>query len=204
MGEARSAAVLIDLHCHTLPLSSCSGLTADALVALAKERGLDGVCLTEHDRVWPRDELAALRERTGLLVLSGVEYSTDVGHVLAYGLEPGNASLALAADLFALAQEQGALLFLAHPARDGLLRVNHDTVTWFESVEAINGSDSRLQNMAATGLAHGFRLPGIGGSDAHSRAEVGRAATRFEATINDEGSLVAALRSAAYQAVHLE
>ena len=94
--------------------------------------------------------------------------------------------------------------FLAHPARDGLLRVTHETVEYFDSVEAINGSDTRLQNVAGKGLAHGFRLPGIGGSDCHSPAEVGRAATRFTATVSDEASLVAALRSGEYEAVTLE
>jgi len=81
--------------------------------------------------------------------------------------------------------------------------VTRETVEFFESVEAVNGSDTRLQNMAAAGLARGFRLPGIGGSDAHSAAEVGRAATRFATNVTDAASLLAALRSGAYEAVAL-
>ena len=53
--------MLIDLHCHTFPLSQCSILTIDQLVDGARRRGLDGLCLTEHDRWWDEDELAALR-----------------------------------------------------------------------------------------------------------------------------------------------
>ncbi len=112
--------------------------------------------------------------------------------------------LAAGESAFGHAQDRGGLLYLAHPARDGLLRVNARTVEYFESVEAINGSDTRLQNMSATGLAKGFRLPGIGGSDCHSPDEVGRAATEFDANIADEASLVAALRSGAYRAVAIE
>lgn len=159
--------------------------------------------MVEHDAVWPSAELTALGEKTGFLVLAGVEFTTDMGHILAFGLRGGSGTFASAAALFSVAQEQGALLYLAHPARDGHLRVNHDTVEFFESVEAVNGSDSRIQNMAAIGLARGFRLPGIGGSDAHMPAEVGRAATRFRVPVHDEAGLVAALRSGSYEAVAL-
>jgi predicted metal-dependent phosphoesterase TrpH len=195
--------VLIDLHCHTLPLSQCSALRPEELVDLARERGLDGICLTEHDALWPPSEIQSLGKRTGFLVFGGVELTTDMGHVLAFGLPQGSSSFASAASAFQAAQSHQALLFLAHPARDGLLRVSRTTVDYFESVEAINGSDSRLQNMAATGLAHGFRLPGIGGSDAHTPAEVGRAATSFDAHISDTSSLLAALRDGSYSAVSL-
>jgi len=194
--------VLIDLHCHTQPLSACSALTPDELVRLAAERRLGGVCLTEHDRAWDPAELEALKARSPIAVFSAVELTTDLGHVLAFGLPPAGYS-AIAKEVFAAAQNAGALLFLAHPARDGLLRITHDTVEYFESVEATNGSDTRLQNMAATGLAKGFRLPGIGGSDAHTRDEVGRAATRFDVVVGNDGELLEALRSGRYEAVAL-
>lgn len=194
--------MLIDLHCHTLPRSQCSQLRPEDLVDAARGRGLDGICLTEHDCWWPDEELGSLRKRTGFLVLTAVELTTDLGHVLAFGL-PESASSAIGAELAARKDEHGALLFLAHPARDGLLRVTRQTVETFASVEAINGSDSRLQNLAATGLAHGFPLPGIGGSDAHTPDELGRAATRFHAPVTDEASLLAALRSGRYEPVSL-
>jgi predicted metal-dependent phosphoesterase TrpH len=197
--------MLIDLHCHTLPLSQCSALQPAVLAVLARERGLDGICLTEHDAFWPEAELEELRRaHPGLRIFTAVELSTDMGHILAFGLRSGSAALATAAGAFEAATRDGGLLYLAHPARDGLLRVDRHTVEYFESVEAINGSDSRLQNVAATGLAHGFRLPGIGGSDAHTPAEIGRAATLFEEEFEDDAGLLAALRSGAYRAVTME
>src|SRR5690606_36227966 len=133
---------------------------------------------------------------------SAVEVTTDLGHVLAFGLAPADLS-PIAGDLYAAAKTRGGLLFLAHPARDGLLRVTHDTVEFFASVEAANGSDTRLQNLAAAGLAKGFRLPGIGGSDAHTGEEVGRAATRFRERVESDADLLAALHAGAYEAVSL-
>jgi predicted metal-dependent phosphoesterase TrpH len=193
---------LIDLHCHTLPRSTCSQLTPDALVDAARAAGVDGICLTEHDRWWPEPELDALRRRTGFLILSAVELTTDLGHVLAFGL-PESASSPIAAELATRAADLGALLYLAHPARDNLLRLTRQVIDTFASVEAINGSDSHLKNMAATGIARAFRLPSIAGSDAHSPAEIGRAATRFQAPITDDATLLAALHSARYEAVPL-
>ncbi len=195
--------VLIDLHCHTLPLSQCSSLRPEELADLARERGLDAVCLTEHDATWNAAGLAALNHRTGFLFLPGIELTTDCGHVLAYGLRNGSATFASAAAAAKAAEADGALLFLAHPARDGLFRITEDTGALFASVEIQNGSDTALQNLSAGGLANGFRLPGIGGSDAHTPAEVGRAATHFDANVTDIESLLTALRSGRYEAVDL-
>lgn len=196
--------MLIDLHCHTRPLSQCSALSPEQAVELARARGLDGICLTEHDRWWDAVAIDELRQRTGFPIFQGVELTTDIGHVLAFGLPAPAGPLATIEAAYAAAEAAGGVLFLAHPARDGLLKVDHRTVEYFASVEAINGSDSRLQNLAATGLAHGFRLPGIAGSDAHTPAEVGRAATRFDGPIGSDAGLVAALLAGSYCAVSLE
>lgn len=195
--------MLIDLHCHTVPLSQCSSLRPEDLADLARERGFDAVCLTEHDAVWDAAELDALNRRTAFLFLPGMELTTDLGHVLAYGLRDGSSAFASAAAAAKATEVDGALLYLAHPARDGLLRITADTTTLFASIETQNGSDTALQNLSAIGLANGFRLPGIGGSDAHTPAEVGRAATHFDANITDVASLVVALRAGQYEAVDL-
>ena len=42
----------IDLHTHTSALSFDSNIAPQELVRLAKKRGLDGLVLTEHDRIW--------------------------------------------------------------------------------------------------------------------------------------------------------
>ena len=103
--------MLIDLHCHTQPLSACSALEPDEFVRLAAERGLDGVCLTEHDRAWGVEALAALRTRSPIGVFSAVELTTDMGHVLAFGLPPTGYS-AIAREVFEAAEASGGLLFL--------------------------------------------------------------------------------------------
>ena len=128
--------MIVDLHCHTLPLSTCSSLRAEELVDLARERGLDGICLTEHDRQRTPGELEELSRRTGFTVIGAIELTTDMGHVLAFGMGEPAGSLATGEAAFAHAQDRGGLLYLAHPARDGLLKIDTRTREYIERVKS--------------------------------------------------------------------
>lgn len=196
--------VLIDLHCHTQPLSACSSLTVDELVAGARSRGLDGICLTEHDRLWPAARVRELRERHGFIILRGMEITTEVGHALVFGLEEPPAGMFLAATLRAAVDCAGGVMVLAHPARAGQRRLHRDALArLFHAVEAVNGSDGPEQNRAAAALGGALTLPPIGGSDCHAPQEIGRAATRLATTVWTEAELVAALREGTHAAVQI-
>lgn len=196
--------MLIDLHCHTQPLSACSSLSVAELIARARRHGLDGICLTEHDRLWPAAAVARLRAEHGFLVLRGMEVTTELGHVLVFGLDEPPPGMFLAATLRAAVTRVGGVMVLAHPARPGQPRPSASALsTLFDAVEAINGSDGHAQNGVAATLAGRCALPGTGGSDCHAPGEVGRAATRFHVPVRDEADLVAALRAGRYEAVWL-
>lgn len=192
--------MLIDLHCHTRVHSACSALTPDALVRAAQARGLDGVCITEHDALWPLADVERLAAEMSFVVLRGMEVTTEVGHVLVFGAQRHAPEMATLAELRRIATDQGALMFLAHPSRKYGTVLPDDLPRWFDSVEAQNGTEGMLQNDHAVRLAAGMPLPGIGGSDSHSVREVGVCATEFEAAVRDEASFLAALRSGAYRA----
>ena len=196
--------MLIDLHCHTFPRSADSSLGVDDLIDLARAGGLDGICLTEHDRLWPADKIAALRERHNFVVLRAMEVTTELGHVLVFGLDREPAGMFFAATLRKAVDAAGGVMALAHPARSGMPRVEVDTlVRLFDTVEALNGSDGPEQNRSAGALTAHLALPGIGGSDCHSPNETATAATRFSAPVCDEAGLVSALKAGAYHAVTL-
>lgn len=192
--------MLIDLHCHTKVKSPCSALTPDALVRAAIARGLDGVCITEHDALWPAAAIARVADEMQFLVLRGIEVTTEVGHVLVFGMEYHDPAMAVLSELHRVVRDAGALMFLAHPSRRYGSLPPDDLSSVFDSVEVQNGTEGMLQNDNAAGLASGLRLPGIGGSDAHSVREVGVCATEFSAPVTDEGSFLDALRAGAYRA----
>ncbi len=80
-----------DLHCHSV--FSDGSETVDGLVGRAREAGLAGIAITDHDAT---SQLSAIRRRSrelGYPVLAGLEVSSiDHGtgrkvHILAYGVE---------------------------------------------------------------------------------------------------------------------
>lgn len=197
--------MLIDLHCHTRPRSACSSLSVAELIAGARAAGLDGVCLTEHDRLWPADEVHALAGAHGIVVLRGMEVTTELGHALVFGAHQPPPGMFLAATLRAAVERAGGLMVLAHPARAGQPHMDRTALArLFDAVETINGSDGPEQNRAATAYANRVALPGTGGSDCHAPAEIGRAATRLAAPVRSEAELVAELRRARHEAVWLD
>ena len=62
-------------------------MSPDQMMEAAKEAGLDGICITEHNKIWTAEEAAALSEKHGLLVLRGIEITTTGGDILVFGME---------------------------------------------------------------------------------------------------------------------
>lgn len=97
----------IDLHTHS---TASDGMLPPArLVALAIERGLRVLALTDHDTVDGVPEAAAAAEAAGLCFIPGVELSThvEVGevHMLGYRIDPANPTLREALARFREARE---------------------------------------------------------------------------------------------------
>ncbi|WP_435100511.1 PHP domain-containing protein [Halorubrum sp. N11] len=80
--------IVADLHAHTTV--SDGTMTADELVDVARDAGLDWVAITDHDRVHP-DVGAPVVERDGVRVVRGIELRVDAGFerldLLGYGVE---------------------------------------------------------------------------------------------------------------------
>ena len=70
--------------------------------------------------------------------------------------------------------------------------------------QQVAASLTEAANAAASGLAKGFRLPGIAGSDAHTRDEGGRAATRFAYPVTTDTEWLRELLAGRYEAAAVE
>jgi len=196
--------VLIDLHCHTRVHSACSALSPEELVRLARAARLDALCLTEHDRLWDSATIAALSDELSFPLLRAMEVTTELGHILVFGLDVATPDMYVAATLRRRVEAAGGLMFLAHPARAGQPRVDlRVNAPLFDGVEGVNGSDGRAENEAGAHLGRGLTLPPIGGSDCHSPREAGTAATRLQQAVATVGELIAELRRGRHRAVDL-
>jgi predicted metal-dependent phosphoesterase TrpH len=210
--------VLIDLHCHTFPLSDDSFLSPDQLIERAKAAGLDGVCLTEHDSVWQPRKLRELAERHNFLIIPGIELNTEDGHILVFGLNRHATDTYRLPQLARLVTEAGGALVYPHPYRQftPLLRMDDDFWTmaleravaspafqYVCALEAINGRSTQDENLFSWQLCARLGLPAVAGSDAHDPSDVGTCATRFQRSIADVEDLVRELKAGRFHAVNL-
>ena len=195
---------VLDLHAHSLERSLDSGVAAEVIAAQAAARGLDGICLTEHNSLWAAEALGELSERHEVTVIPGMELGTDIGHVLVFGLDRYSPELLSIDGLCAIARSEGAAMVLAHPMRsnDGPRPGWAQIGEWFDALEAINGDDSAADGYFVR-LAAELGIAAVGGSDVHSRHAVGRAATAFPEPVPDVRVLARLLRAGSAAPVDL-
>lgn len=208
-----SGGMVIDLHVHTSPASPCSTISAEALIAEAKELGLDGIVLTDHNHVWSEDEVERLGKQHDFLVLRGNEIITEQGDVLVFGFHRDVQGVIKLADLRQEVMEAGGFMAMAHPFRGFLvtgaeqmgLDVEHaagrEMFKHVDSLEVLNGKVTPDENGFSDKVSQALGMTGVAGSDAHESGTVGCYATEFTAEIKNEADLVAALREGKYHPV---
>lgn len=193
----------IDTHCHTKH-SHDNWLEPVDLVRRAKALGLDAVCITEHYSYEASAPVEQVGRDEGLLVLRGVEISTNRGHLLAYGVEDdgwnvwGRDNYLPLEDVIERINRLGGICVPAHPFREqGLASLLEGLLdlSGIVAVESHNGGNSDHDNLLAIEAAGHMGLPTLGGSDCHKTAAVGRCATWVEADVRDMKDFVAALRA---------
>jgi len=85
----------IDLHVHSM--FSDGTFTPRRIVALARERDLSTIALTDHDTIAGLDEAASAGEELGVEIVPGIEFSSvyegNGVHVLCYYMDVENADL---------------------------------------------------------------------------------------------------------------
>ncbi len=186
-----------DMHVHTSETSPCGNVTAAETVRLYREAGYSGICITDHytrsffegvDGTWEQKveaflqgyRRAAAAAPAGFGVFLGLELRLDGSNneYLVYGVSEAflNKHPALYAwDLPAirnLTQQEGLLLYQAHPFRDGMTRPDPALL---DGMEVYNGNPRHnSRNEEAFRYATGHRLRMISGSDCHELCDVGR------------------------------
>jgi len=211
--------MLIDLHTHTWPLSRCSCLDPGQLIQKAKELQLDGVCLTEHNAIWSREDIHHLSHRYDFPVFRAMEVTTNYGHILVFGLEEYCSGDYFLQDLLPRVREAGGLLFLCHPFRPpGYLELGYGRYRLdltlevacrrpifrlVDGIEVFNRKNNQEEDQLAMEVGRSLGLRIIGGSDAHRPEEIGSGVTIFPDRIKGEEELIAQLRAGNFRAARL-
>lgn len=200
--------MILDLHVHTTRGGFDSSLSPEALVQEVRRLGLDGVCLTEHNSGWDGWQLASLAQ--GLALLRGMEVETDLGHIVAFGLDGYVSGIHRARELRRVVDKAGGFMVAAHPFRryfDGLRNSEPLTVEeaarlplfqLVDEIEVGNGASSERENYFALQVARRLGRRGTAGSDAHSIQGLGCFTTVFEREIRTEQDLIRELKAGRY------
>ncbi|MCL6517010.1 CehA/McbA family metallohydrolase [Alicyclobacillus sp.] len=207
-----------ETHLHTRIGSEDGSITEEELASWVAASGAGGVCLTDHDYVWPKREIARLEARLGCVVIQGVEVSTDLGHVLAFGLEEYRPGIHRIEVLRREIDRVGGVMVLAHPFRHHLSAhyryggtppglppwervLEWPVFRYVDALEACNGSGVDAEEAAVRRVAAELGLPVTGGSDAHRADRLGLCVTRVLGEVRSQRAFCEAVRAGACEAL---
>ena len=182
----------IDLHVHTI-YSSDSFITPKQLVFYAKKRGLDGVAVTDHDRL---DSSLKICRETDFLVLPGMEISSVDGHIVALNV-PENIPKGLRSEeTVERIHQAGGIAIACHPVSFFKGSLGKAVTSNFDAIEVINSSafPFRYSKKRSEELASRLGIARVAGTDAHFAPEIGCAFTLIDAE-PDVGEIASAIKN---------
>lgn len=188
--------MLIDMHLHEKTCSSDSFLSLEEIVAEARRRGLDGVCITDHDSMGLREYARDYARVAGFPIFVGVEYYSLQGDITAWGIDTFPAQRVDAQSFLDQVNQAGGFCVACHPFRNNNrgLEDNLYTVRGLHGVEVLNGSTSLEANRTALRCCRELGLQAIGASDAHVLKQVGKYVTWLPEYVTTLEDFVAQLR----------
>jgi predicted metal-dependent phosphoesterase TrpH len=195
----------IDLHVHTRERSSCAHSPTDAMIRAAIDSGLDGLVITDHDRLVPRERLAYLSAKYApFRIFGGVEITTRGEHILVLGVHDERLERMWWSypDLHAFVVERGGFLAVTHPFRFNPARVGVDVDRFPPHALELHSHNTppsaapRIKDLAA-------RLDALllSNSDAHHSSDLGGYYNVLDEEPEDAEALARLLREGAFEPV---
>lgn len=174
-----------DMHVHS-KYSHDSWMEPEKMIDIARERGLDGIAVTDHGTLDGALRTAEMAHGD-LLVIPGMEISTELGHVIGLFLEEPIRS-SKPEEILNEIHAQDGIAVLPHPLRT-IHCIPGALLDSFDAIEAHNARNGTMEMFARQhgknelqriSDAHGIAL--LGGSDAHFYCELARGTTELPAS----------------------
>lgn len=175
--------IKLDMHVHS-EKSFDSRQAIEAIACECKRKGLDGVCICDHDVSHIGITLV-----DGVLVLGGVELSTEYGHLLGHLLEADVEPTRDFHKALERIRTANGIAVLAHPferVRDARETVDariDETAALLDGIEVENARGAQFVPQANEYAREAAKRVGartFAGSDAHLTCEVGNAYIELE------------------------
>jgi hypothetical protein len=194
----------VDFHVHTTHYSYCGHQTIDEVIAVALERRLHAVCLTEHHFRWFEEDLHDALVRNGaygrLVLLPGEEIAayaddgTKQGDYLVFGVDHSLGRHDVRR-LITEVHDLGGIVIAAHPMRTGYGSDEIIEHLDLDGVEVYNKNHDPAQQLQAWESTQRSGVLPLGASDAHRVQHVGMHVTYFPEPIATVGDLVDCIRN---------
>lgn len=198
--------VRLDLHCHSR-FSSDGVSEPEEMVQAAKERGLHGFAITDHNTSAGVDYFLAaglMREDgkpvDGFLILPGQEITTAAGHLLALGVRLPDLKGIAPGEAMRLIQREGGLAVPPHPYDNFRAGIRESVLEELplEAIEVFNAAVTfKRANQRSFDYAVQRNLAMTAGSDAHHVEAIGTACTVLELDDFSVGGALGAIRKGA-------
>jgi len=169
----------IDLHIHTC-YSYDSLIKPKEVVFYAKKRGLDGVAITDHDRV---DGALKVFKETDFLVIPGIEISSLHGHITGLNIQEVIPPKLDVDETLDRIHEAGGIAVACHPVIFFKESLKEHVSSRFDAIEVINSSAFPFNYSVRRSeeIASRLGIARVAGSDAHYGPEIGYAYTLVNA-----------------------
>jgi predicted metal-dependent phosphoesterase TrpH len=166
----------VDIHVHT-KYSGHSLLKVETIAKVARERGLHAVAITDHDEIKGAYELSEM-----FPTIIGEEVSCTEGDVIGLFIRDkiGKGS---ALEVMDKIHAQGGLVMVPHPFDPLRWGLNDEKLcAKADLIEVFNSRVTRSSdNIKAIAFAKMRGIAAVVGSDAHTKAEIGRSWMEIDA-----------------------
>jgi predicted metal-dependent phosphoesterase TrpH len=162
--------MILELHAHS-KFSFDSIAEPYDIIRTARERGLNGIAVTDHDTIRGSIETRRINADSGFAVIVGTEIASDVGDILGLFIEREIESR-LGLEVIDDIHRQGGIAILPHPFKGH--KLTGEIIERVDLIEVFNSRTGKQDNLKARELSQKYNKPGIAGSDAHFLSEIGR------------------------------
>ena len=189
--------MLVDMHLHALPHSTDSFITLEEIVYHAKQKGLDAVCLTDHDSMGGKEFAEEYSRKIDFPIFVGVEYFSLFGDITTWGIDTFPNKRIEAQTYIDYVNACDGFCCACHPFRNNNrgFEENLGVVKGLHGVEVLNGSTPMEVNRIALRWCRDLGLQPIGASDAQVIKQIGKYATWLPERVDNLKDFIAQLRS---------
>jgi len=186
-----------DLHIHT-NFSYDAISSPKEIVDTAIERGVDCICITDHEEIKGAIEAIKYGFDKNILVVPGIEVMSTSGDILGINIKKLIPKGLSAEKTVKEIRKQGGIAVIPHPFRPFLMGFLGGEKKLKDirpdAIESFNASDFFMcANNKAYKFSQENNLSFTAGSDAHNKIFVGRGYLNFSQKISSEKDLVSAV-----------